>query len=403
MEQIDRYFEGIAWKYLSAVDAEPTRSNQHELGGLVQAGFARFLGEPGTETLQFPAQYILLMEAQEECTAVAGRASWYDSRRHKTGRGPELRLYYDSNPVTEQLIAGMFLLVAKQRNGELLLIFAQRESSAEKQLRWLFGIEDLGDRFAGRSVEPGDEKLSWAAAWVLEKIGIEVEVRDEELWLERIIARFGESFPTTRRFSAFARDSVENMDVLGRPDDSLMALTETEERLFRILERHIVQKRLDQGFEGVDEFISYSLSVHNTRKSRAGHSFENHLEFLFNEHEIRFVRGAFTEERSKPDFLFPGASEYHDATYATNLLSMLGVKTTCKDRWRQVLREARRIPAKHLATLEPGISSHQTAEMQNSGLQLVVPGPLHETFSEQQRRWLWSIEDFLDYRKRCQS
>ena len=27
--------------------------------------------------------------------------------------------------------------------------------------------------------------------------------------------------------------------------------------------------------------------------------------------------------------------------------SMLGVKTTCKDRWRQVLSEADRIPQKH--------------------------------------------------------
>lgn len=44
--------------------------------------------------------------------------------------------------------------------------------------------------------------------------------------------------------------------------------------------------------------------------------------------------------------------------------TMLGVKSTCKDRWRQVLSEAKRIDNKHLATLEPGISENQTAEMQ---------------------------------------
>jgi hypothetical protein len=31
---------------------------------------------------------------------------------------------------------------------------------------------------------------------------------------------------------------------------------------------------------------------------------------------------------------------------------MLGAKTTCKDRWRQVLTEAIKIPHKHLFTLE---------------------------------------------------
>ena len=42
---------------------------------------------------------------------------------------------------------------------------------------------------------------------------------------------------------------------------------------------------------------------------------------------------------------------------------MLAAKTSCKDRWRQVLAEADRIRTKHLLTLEPAISKIQTAEM----------------------------------------
>ncbi len=53
---------------------------------------------------------------------------------------------------------------------------------------------------------------------------------------------------------------------------------------------------------------------------------------------------------------------------------MLGVKSTCKDRWRQVLSEAARIPDKCLLTVEPGISENQTNEMQANRLQLVLPG-----------------------------
>ena len=61
------------------------------------------------------------------------------------------------------------------------------------------------------------------------------------------------------------------------------------------------------------------------------------------------------------------------------LLVMLGVKSTSKDRWRQVLTEADRIPQKHLCTLEAGISAKQTDEMQRQQLTLVVPTGLHAT------------------------
>ena len=67
--------------------------------------------------------------------------------------------------------------------------------------------------------------------------------------------------------------------------------------------------------------------------------------------------------------------------FDASLLTMLGVKTTCKDRWRQVLAEARRIERKHLLTLETAISGHQTDEMRDNHLQLVVPRGPHGTFS----------------------
>ena len=74
---------------------------------------------------------------------------------------------------------------------------------------------------------------------------------------------------------------------------------------------------------------------------------------------------------------------------------MLGVKSTCKDRWRQVLAEAARIEQKHLLTLEPGISRNQTSEMEAQLLRLVVPTDLHPTFDKAQQSWLMSIRDFI--------
>lgn len=75
---------------------------------------------------------------------------------------------------------------------------------------------------------------------------------------------------------------------------------------------------------------------------------------------------------------------------------MLGAKSTLKDRWRQVLSEAERIPEKHLITLEPGISGHQTREMKAKQLQLVIPEPLHDSFQPEQRSWLMNLAGFID-------
>src|SRR3546814_14043654 len=75
---------------------------------------------------------------------------------------------------------------------------------------------------------------------------------------------------------------------------------------------------------------------------------------------------------------------------------MLAVKSTCKDRWRQVLAEADKIDDKHLLTLEPRISANQTSEMQAKRLQLVVPRPLHETYNADQQAWLFDIRAFTE-------
>ena len=81
---------------------------------------------------------------------------------------------------------------------------------------------------------------------------------------------------------------------------------------------------------------------------------------------------------------------------------MLGVKSTCKDRWRQVLAEAARIDRKHLLTLEISISANQTGEMQANHLQLVIPRSLHSTYSDMQKSWLLDLAGFIDTVRRNQ-
>jgi uncharacterized metal-binding protein len=56
-----------------------------------------------------------------------------------------------------------------------------------------------------------------------------------------------------------------------------------------------------------------------------------------------------------------------DRHYPTNKLFMVGVKTTCKDRWRQVLNEAKRVKDKHILTTQQGISKRQLNDMKEDG------------------------------------
>jgi hypothetical protein len=82
---------------------------------------------------------------------------------------------------------------------------------------------------------------------------------------------------------------------------------------------------------------------------------------------------------------------------------MLGAKSTLKERWRQILTEAAKIPRKHLCTLEPSISKNQTDEIANHGVQLVIPEALHETYADTQKSQLWPVSSFVEFVKHKQS
>ena len=169
-----------------------------------------------------------------------------------------------------------------------------------------------------------------------------------------------------------------------------------EEILFRTLEKHLVQEVLNSGdIKDVDTFISFSLSLHQRRKSRAGRAFENHLECIFSENNINYSRGKVTEDKKKPDFIFPGINEYHNKEFNEKRLTMLGVKTTAKDRWRQILPEADRIQPKHLITLQAPISKNQTDEMTLHNVILVLPNVLLEAYADDQKKQILTFGNFI--------
>ena len=162
---------------------------------------------------------------------------------------------------------------------------------------------------------------------------------------------------------------------------------DTEERLFRQFEAHLCNERIAAGFPTMDDSVAYALRIVNRRKARAGLALENHLESVLRCNHLLFTRGARTEGKKRPDFLFPTEADYHNPNFDPALLTLLGVKQSCKDRWRQVLSEGDRVPHKHLLTLEPAISAAQLGEMAAARLSLVVPEALHPRTVVRTRAW----------------
>lgn len=134
----------------------------------------------------------------------------------------------------------------------------------------------------------------------------------------------------------------------------------------------------------------------SSRKSRAGWAFGNHVEAILKLHDVPFCREVATEKRAGPDFLFPGEANFHDPAWPDRQLTMAAAKTSCKDRWRQVLAEADRTRNKHLLTLEPGISIAQADEMRRENLQLVLPAGLHTTYRPEQHAQLMGFGALID-------
>ena len=228
----------------------------------------------------------------------------------------------------------------------------------------------------------------------------------EKLEFDKFISELEEDFPSSEIMSAAARriqDTVFDHQefICTNPDRKLLDWTDVEYRLFRALEYARYGEIINRGFATVEEFIVTANQVLNRRKSRAGKSLEHHLAAIFDGNQIIYQSQAITEGNKKPDFLFPSQAAYHDATFPTDKLISLAAKTTCKDRWRQVINEADRLRGrrKFLCTLQQGISAAQMDEMEAEQVVLVVPKPYIQTYPKYRQERIWTVGKFVQFVK----
>lgn len=379
----------------SPVEADLLRSNQHEFNGVKQ--LQKILGRP-SEKVEYQTKFIYLNDDNSEPVIDNGLMTWYDSRASHPIRS-EFRLYFKKNEAMDKAQGGDILLIALMRDGSLLSIVAEKQTTAEQQLLWLFGVDKIeGDKFESRDdLDTEHDRIDYILRFILEEIGLEVESEDCDKYLDAMLRLFNNKFPTTREFSAYSRSTLPDVTSKESPDNALLTWMDREESLFKTLEQHFLYKRIQEGFgdDPVSTFLKLSLSIQNRRKSRAGSALENHLEFIFNENGIKYSREPKTEGGHKPDFIFPGINEYHDSSFDEGMLTMLAAKTTCKERWRQIRNEANRVHLKHLLTLEPSISQNSTDEMINEDVQLVIPSEIIKSYSVGQQKWLITLSDFI--------
>jgi hypothetical protein len=236
---LSEYFTDIAYKRLSAVEADSTRSNQHEFNGV--AGLKKMLGEKKRE---FLAKFAYLAENEPEPITADVRVTWYDARENNPNRAAEYRLYYQGSPINEYMQEGDLMVIARRPENEFYFFIAQKGSTYENQLALLFDVPDgIGSTAETKDLTEKPKSIEFVQSFILGEIGIEADQADEN-YLERILKRFPTGFPTTAEFSDFARSTLPSVSVKDDPDYVLMSWMEREELLFKTFERYLLTERL---------------------------------------------------------------------------------------------------------------------------------------------------------------
>ncbi len=254
--------------------------------------------------------------------------------------------------------------------GDLLIIAKFTEEDYVGYV--LSSDDDIDDFFASFNLSPGETNQ------IIDVAGnVKPDDKIDHL-LQQFVAQYSH-FPETRQMAQGARECfneayrISEGALKAKPDEMLLSWVDTEYRLFKYMEEKVYSDVISHPFNSIDSFVKIANEVLNRRKSRAGKSLEHHLADIFTHNELVFEEQAITEDNKKPDFLFPNSECYHNLHFPADDLVVLGAKTTCKDRWRQVLSEADRVDTKYLFTLQQGVSKNQLKEMQDSRLTLVVP------------------------------
>ena len=401
------YFRGFAWKRLTPHEVDPAVSNGHEFQGVGR--LKEILGADTAERL--PATYFLLHDEPEEPDVLSLWAKWYDARANTPSRSSEWRLYYPAaaGEIQSRMKAGDLMVLAVTQERKLMILLASAGSERERQLQLLFGIaEDEAGSFRVRTLDE-PVALDFVTVSILDQLGLgDVHAPDGTdadvvmNLVREIVEQYGNRLPSGDTIATLIRSRLRNVDPVDSPDDALYRWIEAEAAMFRGWEDVKISSRIRQGFTlsgeepDVAGFRQFSMSIRQSRVSRAGGALQYHFQALLNARSLTHAMEPTIDHGEIPDFVFPSLEAYLDPQFPDDKLRMLGAKFTAKDRWRQVLAEAKRVKNKHLLTLEAAISAKQMFLMTDNRLTLVIPAPIRDRYPMPQAKDILTVREFLD-------
>ena len=315
-------------------------------------------------------------------------------------------IYYGSKTRNEYRITNFgkgFPFLKPEYTGALFVLVQSKESDEDYEAFVLNTEDDINQFLENFNMAPTETNNLITTG----NVDLDLQEKKE---IYSFISYLKADFPSSEIMSSKARD-IQNIVynhleyIISNPDQKLLDWTSMEYKLFRALEHVRYGEAIRNGFENVEDFITLANQVLNRRKSRAGKSLEHHLSAIFDGNAVSYTAQAVTEGRKKPDFIFPSEAAYHDTSFSVEKIISLAAKTTCKDRWRQVLNEADRLRDKNkfLCTMQQGITSAQMDEMQSEKVILVVPKPYIKTYPRDKQDRIWTIKRFIEYVKEKES
>lgn len=139
----------------------------------------------------------------------------------------------------------------------------------------------------------------------------------------------------------------------------------------------IIRRLIDK----VRDIDALMLSASQQRRSRAGYSFEHHIEAMLIAGGLPFEKQVVIEAKKRPDFVMPSLKHLRRPATGREAGLILSAKTTLRERWKQVQSEMGDSDL-FLATVDETIASNAIEDMAEMGITLVVPEKLKAEGSE---------------------
>lgn len=390
----------FAVKRLAAVEIEPTVSNQHELNaGALRSGldFPRQRTQGNLSVLAYTAP-------DSPAVLLEGSFTLYDARERHPNRS-EYRLYYQL-PGFASVARPDDLLVLYRDGGswDLHGALARPGTSMERRLENLLRI---GDHEAMRKLVVRGQSPTEAAPaeeWVQTFLPLDTStdlsrvVRQHQVFADAVSRAM---LPPTKTMAEAGADIASRVwGAATSGDEAILRGLEAESGLYFAIEREVGTKGLEdlmrEGRVELDKVLSWALGIQQSRKSRRGQSLQHHFAFLLDREGIPYTPQCPTERGETPDFIIPGADAYHDPDYPPQRLRMVACKSTVRERWGQVLKEADRVRIKYLLTLDRGLSDEVVQGMWEKELRAFLPaGLIQENYAAAPCRDLLGTVDHL--------